>query len=224
MLQPNRMLFRAPIHFACVLALFIAGSAHAAWTAFPDMQTGSPGNPANPGVGVEVDDSSGTSLMESALRAFDRYLQSVDGSNLDEARQQALDPGYSDGRMRLVEKLIAFIRGRRASKIENEGVVVRLRGDWALVVYQYDTVVNGQTTRVITTAWMVQWDGTWKQFVVAPRDAEFWKNRRGDFEELQAWFDEHAREVAGRNEGAMILPVPVDPLDDPLHDADWIAR
>ncbi|XAM00548.1 hypothetical protein OT109_03990 [Phycisphaeraceae bacterium D3-23] len=168
---------------------------------------------AGSAAGVEVDDRDEPSMVESAIRAFDNYLHSVDEGRLDEARDQVLDPGTAAGRLSVVEKLLSFIRARTASQIENEGVVVRLRGDWALVVYQYDTTVRGQTTRVITTAWMIKADGYWRQFVVAPDERGFWEKRRADFEALQAWFDAHAREIAGQNDAAVVvLPVSVGPV------------
>lgn len=215
MLHPERLTLSCARAFvcvaACVCALFASGSAFAQTT-------------EDAPAGVEEVGRDDPSLIDSALRAFDRYLESIDASNLEEAREETLDPGYSEGRLRVMEKLIAFIRGRRAIEIENEGMVVRVRGDWALVVYQYDTIVNSQTTRVITTAWMVLWEGRWKQFVVAPRDTQFWNDRRSDFNELQAWFEEHAREVAGESEGAMLLPVPLDPSDNSTLSIDRAGR
>ncbi|MEM9415133.1 MAG: hypothetical protein AAGA29_06580 [Planctomycetota bacterium] len=175
--------------FAVVVSLGFAGTAS-----------------AGPDAGVEVDDRSEPSLIESAIRAFDCYLRSVDEGQLEEARDQVLDPGSSAGRLTVVEKLLSFIRARTASQIENEGVVVRVRGDWALVVYQYDTTVRGQTTRVITTAWMIKANGFWRQFIVAPDDRGFWDKRRADFDALQAWFDAHAREIAGRSATIIIAP------------------
>lgn len=161
-------------------------------------------------VAVEVEDKDESSLITSAIQAFDRYLESVDAGNLEEAEVQVLDPGTADGRRGVVENLLSFIRARLASQIENEGVVVRIRGDWALVVYQYDMTRDGQTTRIITTAWMIKNQGFWRQFVVAPVDRGFWnKNRRADFDALQAWFDRHAREIAGRNDGDGTIVVPV---------------
>ncbi|MFI4862533.1 MAG: hypothetical protein ACIAXF_17850 [Phycisphaerales bacterium JB063] len=161
--------------------------------------------------GVEVDDRDEPSLVESAIRAFDSYLGSVDAGQLEEARAQVLDPGSATGRLSVVEKLLGFIRARTASRIENEGVVVRIRGDWALVVYQYDTTVRGQTTRVITTAWMIQAEGYWRQFVVAPEERAFWDKRRADFDALQAWFDQHAREIASRGDAAVVQPTSQGP-------------
>ena len=75
------------------------------------------------------------------------------------------------------------------------GLIVRSSGDWALVVYQYDTVVGNKAARVITTAWMLQSEGFWRQFIIAPSDEQFWDEYRSDYERLQDWFDEHAEAI-----------------------------
>ena len=162
---------------------------------------------AAPEPGVEVDDRDDPAMTASAIRAFDYYLEAVDAGNLDVARDHVLDPGHNEGRLTVVEKLLGFIRARLMSEIANEGVVVRIQGDWALVVYQYDTTVNSKTTRVITTAWMVKSDGYWRQFIVSPSDRSFWIKRRADYEALQRWFDEHARRITGQTEVPIVLPV-----------------
>lgn len=144
---------------------------------------------------VPVDDRSEQSLMSSAIQAFHTYLRAVDKPDMIEARSHVLDPGYAQGRLRVMEQLLAFVRGRSVGAIRNEGVVVKTRGDWALAVYQYDTTLAGKTTRIITTAWMIQWEGVWKQFIVAPEDKAFWNTRESDYRELQRWFDEHAEEI-----------------------------
>jgi len=148
---------------------------------------------------ANVDDTDQATLVDSAIRAFDRYLQIIDAGDLDRARTHTFDPGFAEGRLRVAEKLLAFIRGRMSSSIRNEGLVVRVQGDWALVVYQYDTTIEDQTTRVITTAWMLQWEDTWKQFIIAPNDPHFWDTRQADHDALQSWFDQHAREIAGQS-------------------------
>lgn len=142
-----------------------------------------------------VDDASEQTLMSSAIRAFHTYLRAVDKPDLVEAQSYVLDPGDAQGRTRVVRQLVAFVRGRSTGDIRNEGVVVKTKGDWALAVYQYDTTIAGKTTRIITTAWMLQWEGVWKQFIVAPDDATFWNTRESDYRELQSWFDDHAEEI-----------------------------
>lgn len=161
---------------------------------------------AAPKPGVEVDDRDRPALTESAIRAFDYYLAAVDAGDLDTARDHVLDPGHHEGRLTVVEKLLGFIRARLMSEIANEGVVVRMRGDWALVVYQYDTTVDSQTTRIITTAWMIQTDGYWRQFIVSPRDRSFWVKHRADYEALQRWFDDHARQITGQADTPIEIP------------------
>ena len=44
---------------------------------------------AAPAPGVEVDDRDDPAMTESAIRAFDLYLEAVDAGNLDEARMHA---------------------------------------------------------------------------------------------------------------------------------------
>ncbi len=166
--------------------------------------------PAQAAPVVPVEEADESSLIQSAIRAFDVYLGLVDGGDVNAVREHVLDPGYTEGRVSVVEKLLAFIHARLNSSIQNEGVVVRVQGDWALVVYQYDTTSMGQTTRVITTAWMIKSEGSWRQFIVAPRERAFWDKRRADFDALQRWFDEHAREIVGRTDGMILLPTPVE--------------
>lgn len=163
--------------------------------------------PAQAAPVVPVEDSDESSLIQSAIRAFDVYLGLVDGGDVNAVREHVLDPGYTEGRMSVAEKLLAFIHARLNSSIQNEGVVVRVQGDWALVVYQYDTTSMGQTTRVITTAWMIKSEGNWRQFIVAPRERSFWDKRRADFDSLQSWFDEHAREIVGQADTVIVLPM-----------------
>jgi hypothetical protein len=142
-----------------------------------------------------VDDTDDASLEASASLAFHSYLQTIDAGELDAAYDQALDPGSEPGRLDVVDRLLAFMKARVKNPVRNEAMVIRSAGDWAMVVYQYDTTVAGKTARVITTAWMVQWDGYWRQFIVAPADPTFWEHRRSDYERLQQWFDEHAEEL-----------------------------
>lgn len=139
-----------------------------------------------------VDDRDEVSLEESASMAFYSYLEAVDAGELDEATEQVLDPGDMAGRAEVNESLMAFMRGRQKSPVRNEACIVRTAGDWAMVVYQYDTTIAGKTARVITTAWMLQFEGFWQQFLVAPPEEEFWDDRQSDYELLQDWFDEHA--------------------------------
>lgn len=167
-----------------IASVFLAGAASAT-------------NPApDAAPNVPVDDRDEQTLASSATQAFHFYLRAVDKPDLAEARSMVLDPGYSQGRMRVIDLLLGFVRARSTGNIRNEAVVVRTQGDWALAVYQYDTTINGQTTRVITTAWMIQWDGIWKQFLIEPSDDDFWDSRESDYAELQHWFDEHAEEIA----------------------------
>ena len=152
---------------------------------------------------VQVEEGSEPALLQSAVRAFDLYLGLVDAYHLDAAWEQVLDPENPKGRMQAFDLLIAFMHARMQGEIGNEGVVVRVQGDWALVVYQYDTTTTGQTTRVITAAWMIQSEGRWLQCVVAPSAEGFWGPRRADFESLRGWFNSHAREVAERGDVAI---------------------
>lgn len=165
------------------------------------------GSPAAAAPIVPVEEDNESSLIRSAIRAFDVYLGMVDSGDVNAAREHVLDPGFTEGRLTVVEKLLSFIRARLSSQIQNEGVVVRVQGDWALVVYQYDTTNMGKTSRVITTAWMLKHDGHWRQFIVAPTERTFWDKRRADFDALQSWFDEHAREVVGQADIAIVLPL-----------------
>ena len=143
-----------------------------------------------------VDDTDEASLEASASLAFHQYLKTIDAGNLDDANDQTLDPGDASLRMDVMDRLMAFMKARVKNPVRNEAMVVRSAGDWAMVVYQYDTTVAGKTARVITTAWMVQWDAYWRQFIVAPSDPAFWDHRRSDYERLLEWFDEHAGELA----------------------------
>ncbi|MEM1354911.1 MAG: hypothetical protein AAGC44_08625 [Planctomycetota bacterium] len=151
--------------------------------------------PASANEPTPVDDRDEQALVASSIRAFHTYLRSVDKPDLVEARSYVLDPGDAQGRARVLELLLGFVRGRSTGDIHNEGVVVKTQGDWALAVYQYDTTIAGKTTRIITTAWMIQWEGVWKQFIVAPSDETFWNTRESDYRELQNWFDDHAKEI-----------------------------
>jgi len=146
-------------------------------------------------VATRVDDRDPEALQVSASKAFYRYLDAIDREQVQEANDQVLDPGDDEGRSEVVDKLIDFMRARQNNPVRNEAAVVRCSGDWAMVVYQYDTTIAGKTARVITTAWMVQWEGLWKQFIVAPIDEAFWDTRRSDYELLQKWFDEHAEDL-----------------------------
>ncbi len=142
-----------------------------------------------------VDDTSETACEASASRAFSHYLRSIDEGQVEDANDQCLDPGTPELRVGVIDRLLAFMRARVKNPVRNEALIVRLAGDWAMVVYQYDTTVAGKTARVITTAWMVQWEGYWRQFIVAPEDPSFWDARRSDYEKLQRWFDDHAEEL-----------------------------
>lgn len=140
-----------------------------------------------------IDDTDDQARELSATLAFHRYLKAIDDWHVEDAADLALDPGDEELRLELVDRLVAFMRGRIKTPVRNEAVVVRLSGDWAMVVYQYDITVAGEPLRVITTAWMVQWEGCWRQFIVAPSDEAFWDTRRSDYEKLKQWFDEHAK-------------------------------
>lgn len=145
-----------------------------------------------------VDDSDTAALEASASRAFYRYLQSIDDQQVEEANEQVLDPVDPELRLDVIDRLQAFMRARAKSPVRNEALITRFAGDWALVVYQYDTTIAGKTARVITTAWMVRWEGYWRQFIVAPTDTTFWEARRSDYERLQRWFDDHAEELVSQ--------------------------
>lgn len=142
-----------------------------------------------------VDDADRIALEQSASQAFFKYLESVDANELADASDHALDPGTDELRIQLLDRLFAFMRGRAKNPVRNEALVIRTAGDWALAVYQYDTTISGKTARVITTAWMIQWNGYWRQFIVSPSDESFWDTRRSDYEKLQQWFDDHAEEL-----------------------------
>lgn len=142
-----------------------------------------------------VDDTDPETIEASAIAAFYNYLEAVDNQELEEAYKQVLDPGDRERRMTVFDQLIGFMRGRENNPVRNEAVVVRTSGDWAMVVYQYDTTIGGKTARVITTAWMIQWEGFWRQFIAAPVKESFWDHRRSDYERLQKWFDDHAEEL-----------------------------
>ncbi|MFN3168281.1 MAG: hypothetical protein ACE37H_14575 [Phycisphaeraceae bacterium] len=154
-----------------------------------------PSSAAAVGELTPVDDRDDASLEASASLAFHAYLETIDAGEIDAANDQALDPGSASGRLDVMDRLLAFMKARIKNPVRNEAMVIRSAGDWAMVVYQYDTTVAGKTARVITTAWMVQWEGYWRQFIVAPADASFWDTRRSDYERLQQWFDEHAEEL-----------------------------
>jgi len=143
-----------------------------------------------------VDDTDQLSLEQSASEAFYRYLSAIDEQEIALAYEQVLEPSTEMDSEYVLERLVAFSRGRRINPVSNESLVIRPSGDWALVVYQYDTTVGGKTARVITTAWMVQWEGYWRQYVVEPSMSNFWEGRRADYERLQRWFDEHAAQLS----------------------------
>ena len=169
-----------PRPFVCVLVLTaLAVSALPAWAA-----------------PIRVDDSDPEALEASATAAFYSYLQAIDNEELEEAYKQVLDPGDREIRLGVFDQLIGFMRGRQKNPVRNEAVVVRCSGDWAMVVYQYDTTIGGKTARVITTAWMLQWEGFWRQFIAAPKDESFWEARLSDYERLQKWFDDYAKELS----------------------------
>lgn len=142
-----------------------------------------------------VDDTSQANLEASATLAFHRYLKSIDANQANDAYEQVLDPEDPDLRFEVIDRLLGFIRARVKSPVRNEACVVRTAGQWALVVYQYDTTIAGKTARVITTAWMLQSEGFWRQFILAPADPDFWDTRRSDYDKLQRWFDDHAGQL-----------------------------
>lgn len=174
------LLHHRPLILIALLA-FLASTAMPVW--------------ADNGSLTPVDNTDEASIEASASLAFHQYLKTIDEGRLDDANEQALDPGDDERRLDVLDRLLAFMRARTKSPVRNEAMVVRSAGDWALVVYQYDTTVAGKTARVITTAWMVQWQGYWRQFVVAPADPAFWDNRRSDYQRLLNWFDEHAGDL-----------------------------
>lgn len=142
-----------------------------------------------------VDDRDREAREASASVAFYKYLEAIDQKRLIRANKQVLDPGDEEGQASVIDQLIAFMRARQKNPVFNEAAVVRCSGDWAMVVYQYDTTIAGKTARVITTAWMIQWNGFWRQFIVAPADETFWESRREDYDRLQKWFDDHTEDV-----------------------------
>lgn len=142
-----------------------------------------------------VDDKDEAAIETSASLAFYEYLEAIDTGELADAFDMVLDPGDMAGQDHVLDRLGAFMRARQKHPVNNEGLIVRASGDWALVVYQYDITVAGKTARVITTAWMLQFEGFWRQFIVAPADESFWDEYRSDYERLQKWFDNHAEEL-----------------------------
>lgn len=144
---------------------------------------------------VPVDNEDDATLEASACLAFYAYLNAIDEGELVDACEMVLDPIDLAAQDEVVDRLSAFMRARQKNPVENEAMIIRSSGDWALVVYQYDTILAGKTARVITTAWMLQWDGFWRQFIIAPSQEMFWDNYRSDYERLQNWFDEHAEDL-----------------------------
>lgn len=142
-----------------------------------------------------VDNTDETSIESSASFAFHAYLDAIDTGELAEAYDMVLAPGDMEGQDKILQRLVAFMKARQKHPVTNEGLIVRASGDWALVVYQYDTVVGDKAARVITTAWMMQSEGFWRQFIIAPADEQFWDENRSDYERLQDWFDDHAEDI-----------------------------
>ena len=142
-----------------------------------------------------VDDTDEDSIEASASLAFSQYLEAIGTGELADAYDMVLDPGDMALQDNVLQRLVAFMRARQKNPVANEGLIVRASGDWALVVYQYDTVLAGKTARVITTAWMMQLEGFWRQFIVAPAEETFWDDNRSDYETLQKWFDDHAEDI-----------------------------
>lgn len=136
-----------------------------------------------------------STIESSASLAFYEYLQAIDEGELAQAYEMALDPVDMAAQDDVLTRLSAFMKARQKNPVSNEAVIVRSSGDWALVVYQYDTTIAGKAARVITTAWMLQWEGFWRQFIVAPTEETFWDEYRSDYERLQDWFDEHAKDL-----------------------------
>ncbi|MFK7790123.1 MAG: hypothetical protein AB8C95_11610 [Phycisphaeraceae bacterium] len=153
----------------------------------------SPGKASAALTPVDLEDE--TALEESASLAFYEYLQAIEEGELADAYEMVLDPEDMAAQDDVLQRLSAFIKSRQKQPVSNEALIVRSAGDWALVVYQYDTTVAGKTARVITTAWMMQWEGFWRQFIVAPSDDTFWEAHRSDYETLQKWFDDHAADL-----------------------------
>lgn len=170
--MPNRL----PIWMSIVVMLIAAVSANAALT--------------------PVDPKDETALEESASLAFYEYLQAIEAGELADAYEMVLDPIDMGAQDDVLQRLSAFIKARQKNPVTNEALIVRSAGDWALVVYQYDTMIAGKAARVITTAWMLQWDGFWRQFIIAPSQEDFWDDYRSDYELLQKWFDDHAEDLA----------------------------
>lgn len=141
-----------------------------------------------------VDHEDDATLEASASLAFYEYLQAIDEGELADAYEMVLDPIDMAAQDDVLDRLSSFMRARQKHPVNNEAMIVRSAGDWALVVYQYDTTVAGKPARVITTAWMLQWDGFWRQFIIAPADETFWDVYRSDYELLQNWFDEYAED------------------------------
>jgi DNA-binding protein Fis len=135
-------------------------------------------------------------IEASASQAFYEYLQAIEAGELADAYEMVLDPVDMAAQDDVLTRLSSFIKARQKSPVDNEAMVVRCSGDWALVVYQYDTTIAGKTARVITTAWMMQWEGFWRQFIVAPDDDQFWEAHQSDYERLQKWFDDNAGDLA----------------------------
>lgn len=134
-------------------------------------------------------------LEASASLAFYEYLNAIDEGELSDAYEMVLDPIDMGAQDEVLDRLSSFMRARQKHPVSNEAMIVRSAGDWALVVYQYDTTIAGEPARIITTAWMLQWDGFWRQFIIAPADETFWDDYRSDYELLQNWFDEHAEDL-----------------------------
>lgn len=143
-----------------------------------------------------VDNEDEDAIEASASQAFYEYLQAIEAGELGQAYEMVLEPSDMAAQDDVLTRLSAFIKARQKNPVSNEAMLVRSSGDWALVVYQYDTTIAGKTARVITTAWMMQWEGFWRQFIVAPKDDQFWEAHRSDYERLQKWFDDNAKDIA----------------------------
>ena len=143
-----------------------------------------------------VDNKDEDAIEASASLAFYEYLQAIESGELADAYEMVLDPEDMAAQDDVLSRLSAFIKARQKTPVDNEAMVIRCSGDWALVVYQYDTTIAGKTARVITTAWMMQWEGFWRQFIVAPADEQFWEAHQSDYELLQKWFDDNAGDLA----------------------------
>ena len=142
---------------------------------------------------VDLEDEA--ALEASASQAFYEYLQVIEAGELADAYEMVLEPIDMAAQDDVLSRLAAFIKARQKNPVTNEALIVRSAGDWALVVYQYDTTIAGKAARVITTAWMLQWEGFWRQFIVAPTQEDFWDDYRSDYETLQKWFDDHAEDI-----------------------------